>query len=91
MNIVYKGYEISQASTNRFNLEKEVMRTRKDSEEQYPAKISVGYDMKLETCMEDIISEELWRNNSVVTLKTFLSEYKREKEELIKHFIKLQK
>jgi hypothetical protein len=85
MNIkIDERFQLNQSSPNRFDLIEKVIRQKKDSKDTYEAENVLGYDMSLETCVGNIISEKLKENKETVTLKQFLEEYKKEKEQLLK-------
>lgn len=84
MKIEYKNYVIEQSRSDRFNLQEKVTRTKKNTNEQYERLLDLAYDIKLEYAIELVVNEELRKLNKVVTLKEFLKEYKREKDELLK-------
>lgn len=85
MNIkIDERFQLNQSSSNRFDLVEKVVRQKKDSEDTYEAENTLGYDMKIESCINTIISEKLKTKEETVTLKQFLEEYKKEKEQLLK-------
>lgn len=85
MNIkIDERFQLNQSSPNRFDLVEKVVRQKKDSEDTYEAENILGYDMKIESCINTIISEKLKTKEETVTLKQFLEEYKKEKEQLLK-------
>ena len=85
MNIkIDERFQLNQTTANRFDLIEKVIRQKKDSEDTYEAENILGYDMQLESCINTIISEKLKDKKETVTLKQFLEEYKKEKEQLLK-------
>jgi len=84
MNIEYKNYVIAQSQSDRFHLQKKVLRKKKDDETEYEVLDDMAYDVKLDSAINFIIHEELSEKKETVTLKEFLNEFKREKEELMK-------
>lgn len=83
MNIEYKDYIIKQSTSDRFDLVQKVTRTKKDSEETYITNVDVGYDMRLESCINRIVLEQLKKKQETVSLQKFLTEYYKEKDELL--------
>ena len=85
MDISYKNYILKQ-SGDRFDLYKTVIRTKKNSEETYQSEKDIGYGFTLENGVRRLIMEELANNNDVVTLKQFIEDYNKEREEINKLF-----
>lgn len=84
MNIEYKDYIIKQSQNSAgFDLIRKVVRTKKGSEETYEGESNLGYDMKLESCFNKIIMEEMKNDDRIVELKEFLEEYNKQKEDLL--------
>jgi len=77
-------FYLNQSNSDRFDLVEKVVRSKKDSEETYEAENVLGYDMQIENCIKKIIAERLKDNKETVSLKQFLEEYKKEKEQLLK-------
>lgn len=73
MRIEYENYVIEQTVMNRFDLLERVESARK---------YTLAYGVKLDRAVELIIHDKLKRNESVVTLNGFLSEYKRERNKI---------
>lgn len=84
MNIEYKNYKIKQTSALKFDLIKLVEREKKETKEKYIAESTMGYDMQLENCCKNIVLDLMKSKEETTDLKNFLTEYKREKEELLK-------
>ena len=85
MNIkIDERFKLNQTTGDRFDLVEIVERKKKNSEDTYSAESVVGYDMRIESCISRIISERLKNKKETVSLKQFLEEYKKEKEELTK-------
>ena len=83
MIIEYKNYVMKQTSNNRFDLQEKITRTKKGTEENYEALNDLAYDVRLEYAIELIVFEELRKREETVTLKEYLREFKKEKEELL--------
>lgn len=85
MNIkIDERFQLNQSTGNRFDLIEKVVRNKKDSEETYEGENVLGYDMQIESCINLIIAEKFKDNKETVSLKQFLEEYKKEKEQLLK-------
>lgn len=95
MKIQYKGYliEPSVNATGRFDLSCTILRTKKQEKgskeepETYEAQGEMGFGMSLENCFQQIIVKEATENckDSVVTISEYLTQYKKEKDELKAH------
>jgi len=83
MKIEYKSYLIKQTQSNKFDLQEKITRTKKDTGESYEALSDLAYDVRLERAIELIVFEELRKREETVTLKDYLKEFKKEKEELL--------
>lgn len=90
MNIkIDERFKLNQSTSDRFDLievvtRQKVGKDRKPTGETYQSENIMGYDMSLENCIQKIVAEKLKVNESTVSLKEFLEEYKKEKEQLIK-------
>ena len=91
MNIKIGKYRINQSvNSARFDLVEVVKRQKKDKAtgkpngETYEAENNLGYDMRLESCIERIVINKLRENTKTVELKEFLEEYRKEKQEIEK-------
>lgn len=89
MNIEYKNYLIKQTESGRFDLVKKYQKekvdkvTRQKTGEVEEAFEDLGYDMRLENCINRIILEELKKKEKTTDLKTFLEEFKTQKDLLL--------
>jgi hypothetical protein len=84
MNIqIGKKFKLNQARADRFDLVQLVKKEKKDTGETYTSETVIGYDMRLETCISNIIFERLKRNTKTVKLTEFLAAYKKEKEKIL--------
>ena len=90
MKIQVRGYilEASENAAGRFDLKKLSTRTRtlKDGEkESYESEDYLGYAMRLETCLTNIINLDINKKfeAETITLKQYIDEFKREKSSLI--------
>lgn len=89
MIIEYKDYRmVPSINSAGFDLIRVVERTKKESTETYEGEDMLGYDMKLESIVSTIIALEMKKNIKTVSLQEFLTEYKRQKEELM-NYVKL--
>jgi len=86
MIIKYKDYLLQQEE-DRFNLYLNVVRTKQDTNETYIDKKDIGFGYHLETGIKTIILHELNNNNSVVSLKEFLTEYNKIKVEVLSNIV----
>ena len=68
------------ANLSRFDLTKTVTRKKKNTEEIYEAEQEEGYGMQLETIIQKIIMSNLTDKKETCDLKTFIAEYKKEKD-----------
>lgn len=95
MKIQYKGYfiEPSVNATDRFDLSRTIQRTKKQEKgstatpETYEGLEEMGFGMSLENCLQQIAMNEttLHFKDSVITINDYLTQYKKEKEELKAH------
>ena len=88
MNIEYKNYILEQDSNGRFDLKQKVERNKLDENknqtgEKYSSVKDLAYSMTFENIIKRILLLELYKNRKTVDLKKFLTEYKKEKEELL--------
>lgn len=90
MNIEYKDYLLKQSiGSDGFDLVRKVVRNKKDKAtgentgETYEAETVIGYDMTIEKCCKSIIMEELKQRQETVDFDRFLTEYTKQKEELL--------
>lgn len=84
MIIEYKDYKMVPSTNSAgFDLIRKVERTKKDTTETYEGEDVLGYDMRLETIVSEIVALEMKKNVKTVSLQEFLEEYKREKQELL--------
>jgi len=60
----------------RFDLQREIVRTKRESTETYRALEDLGYGMSLTSCIEYIISIKLKEKEDIVTFREYILEYK---------------
>lgn len=89
MIIEYKDYRMVPSTNSAgFDLIRVVERTKKDTTETYEGEDVLGYDMRLETIVSEIVALEMKKKVKTVSLQEFLTEYKKAKEELM-NYVKL--
>jgi len=59
-------------------------KTRVETGETYEDEQMIGYGMRLEACIMQIIADNLNKKEETVSLKQYLNEYKKEKDEILK-------
>lgn len=86
MDIKIKEFLLTPSlnSPTRFDLQREITRTKRESTETYRALEDLGYGMSLPSCIEHIISIKLTEKEDIVTLKEFITEYKNERDLILK-------
>lgn len=90
MEILILDYKLVQSehAPQMFDLIRTVTRTKRktdpsEEDETYNAEIFDSYGMSIEHCIEKIIFFELGKNHETLTLKEFLSEYRKTKEQIL--------
>lgn len=100
MKIAYRRYILkpSDNATDRFDLSKSIVRTKKQNPftpeikpETYEDVDDIGYGMSLENCFQQIVSNETSKNlgEETVSIKQYIDQYRKEKEELVAHLLKV--
>ena len=84
MDIEYKKFVIaSSANSSRFNLLERIIRTNKVTKEKTNETKVLGYDMSFEVCLSEILNLRLQEKKKTVTIKDYIEEYKKERQELL--------
>ena len=83
MKIKYKEYLMEQTIAHRFDLRKGIVVNKKDGTTE-DSTVILGYDMRLTSCVDTIIKNELMKDESVCSLKEFIAAYKDMKEDITK-------
>jgi len=76
-------FTLNQASGDRFDLVKPVIRKKADTGKEYFSEVIVGFSMSLESCLSNIIADRLKNKEETVNLSEFLKAYKKEKDQLL--------
>lgn len=83
MIIKVEKYVLSQSTnSNGFDLSEVVEKTKKETGEKYAGEKPIGYDMRLETCVETIVMNNLKEKEDVVGLNEFIEVFKEEKQKI---------
>ena len=90
MEILILDYKLVQSehAPHRFDLVRKITRTRRKADpakedETYESEVFDSYGMTIEHCVEKIIFFELEKNHETLTLKEFLIEYRKLKEQIL--------
>lgn len=85
MIVKVKGFRMipSVNAPVKWDLQKAVVRTKKESKEQYDDWEDCGYGMSMEHCAECIIAEELLDREEEVSLREYIEAYKKERQEIL--------
>jgi len=95
MKIKYKNYLLTPTDSRRWDFSKIVIKKRigngdkrNPNGEEYESEDILGYDMRMESIIEDILMLETVNKlkDETVELKEFIKTYKECKDELIKEF-----
>ena len=88
MDIVYKNYK-AYAERGRFNLYKEKRQKAMQDTKNHKkgdiikTEISIGFGLRFESVIENIIKDKLADKKIVVTVKEYLEQYKKMKNEIL--------
>lgn len=98
MKIKYKNYTLEPCSTaqGRYDLSRKISRRKMNAGdtpneptgETYEADDTIGYGMRMETCIKNMIELEIKENNSELELVDYLKMYRKLAKE-IKDYLKL--
>ena len=75
MNIIYKNYRL-EPEGSRFNLYKTVKGTNPKTKEPCENEKTIGYSMRLETIVDEIIHDKLADKQGNTSLQEWIRQYK---------------
>jgi len=67
----------------RFNLYKSIKRINEKTQQQYDDELNIGYGMTFEHCVDRIAKDILADRGEVLTLRQYISEYRKIKDEIL--------
>lgn len=82
MKIEYGIYSI-EPENMAYNLFKKVVAKKKKTGEEYENNLNLGWGMRFETCIEKMITDSLADNQSTVSLREYIDEYRKIREDFL--------
>lgn len=85
MTITYLDYKIEPCdnAVGKFDLSRKGVSKKRDSEEIYEIEVNMGYAYTLESAIQKIIYLEIEKKNETLTLKEYLNEFRKMKDEIL--------
>lgn len=78
MIITFRDYIMEADKEGGFHLRKKVIATSKETGEKYETEDTIGYNMRLESCIKKIIHLNHCTKEETMSLKEYIKEYKEE-------------